>query len=139
MKYAIAITYFLFVMGCSSGQQGSETNIADYKSNLIGEWQYAGNYGDAADERIPGFLKEHGYIFSEDGKWETRTTPTGFSAPGTGEYALNGDQLMMSGKSIIGGSRKTKIIFEGGQLVMMSDITISIHDKPAETKYIKIQ
>jgi len=139
MKNALISFCLLVAVGCSSDQQSAATSAKDMQVNVIGEWQYAGNYGEDPGARIPGFLKEHGYIFTTDGKWKARVKPTGFASHLTGEYTLNGDQLTMTGKSIIGGSRDTRIKFENGGLIMLSDITISRDDKQSQTRYKRVQ
>lgn len=139
MKNIFITLFLLVVAGCSSDQQSTATGSNDMQSSVIGEWQYAGGYGEKPDARIPGFLKEHGYIFSTDGKWKSPTRSSGSATLRAGEYSLNGDQLTISGKSIIGGSKQTKIMFEDGNLIMLTDISISKHDQPSQTRYRKVQ
>ena len=139
MKKIILTIVLLFVAACSTDQQNTGGSSSISQNDLLGEWQYAGNHGEDPGKRIPGFLKEHGYIFSADGTWESRNKPFGDSHL-TGTYTLDDGKLTMSSKSIIGGSGTSDVMLDNGNLILLSDITIRDGDKqPAQTRYKKIQ
>ena len=142
MKRIFIVAILSLISACSSDEQEStpgtsSANVSVSQSDILGEWQYAGNYGDNPDARIPGFLKEHGYIISSDGSWKSRNKQYN-GEYFTGSYTLEDDLLAMTGKSIAG-SGKTTIKIENGYLIMLSDISIrGGDDKPAQTRYTKM-
>ena len=130
MRNLLIALLFIGIFGCSSDKSDSSLNT----QSLVGEWQYAGNYDDDPSARIPGFLKEHGYIFRDDGTWIARS-----KSDINGTYSLDGDQLMIEGRALVGGQTITKVMLENDYLIIFSDASIrDKDDKPAKVRYKRI-